>query len=224
MIKNNIWRFRKIRISFALVLVLSMGSMGFAQQWSSWSVVSGVKDIAYRGQSGTCLASGCLKSVEFRNNSKRSIQFTYTIWSEDMQDKSKEVKDTGITSILAGATVSVKGAALKRVVIEEKSAATGTSTAAQATLELEATLRDASLEHSFDQTISAIRSAVAKGADLNAAKVGGSTALAYALDLVKSQSDNANQFRNEPNLAKIFADGAAGWQRIADVLRALGAR
>jgi hypothetical protein len=132
--------------------------------WSDWRYTTGGgTDIEYRWRMGMCLAPGCLKDVEFRNNTK-TIRFDYTIWSEGMVDKGAEVKNTGTISVLSESTskaVAGAGGNLKRVIITiNKSAASDIATAAQATYELGETVRLA--DKDFTQAISNIRSAVAK--------------------------------------------------------------
>ena len=62
-------------------------------------------------------AGGLLKDVEFRNNSKSTVAFTYTIWSEGLKDKGDEVSTTGITAVSPQSKSSaVTGSGGKKVV------------------------------------------------------------------------------------------------------------
>jgi hypothetical protein len=70
-----------------------------------------------------CLAAGCPKDVEFRNRTKQTIGFDYTIWSEGMRDKGEEVKDAGSLTVFAESTskaVAARGGGITRVSIERK--------------------------------------------------------------------------------------------------------
>ena len=93
-------------------------------EWSSWSAVRGDTDVEYRWRATPCLATGCAKDVQFRNNSKQTVAFNYTIWSEGMRDKGQEVKDTGSTTVFAESNSTVVagsgGARITRVYVERK--------------------------------------------------------------------------------------------------------
>jgi hypothetical protein len=70
-----------------------------------------------------CLASGCPKDVEFRNNTKETVRFDYTIWSEGIPDKGEEVKDTGSLTVFAESTskaVAGRGGRIIRLSIDRR--------------------------------------------------------------------------------------------------------
>jgi hypothetical protein len=115
----------RVAIIGALLLVVAATTPLMAQgDWSGWNAVRGNADIEYRWRATACLANGCGKDVQFRNNSKETVAFDYTIWSEGMQDKGEEVKDTGSTTVLAQSSSNVValsgGPRITRVYVERK--------------------------------------------------------------------------------------------------------
>ena len=111
-------------LMFTVILACAAGS--FAQEdWSGWNVVRGGLDIEYRWRLRSCQPVGCFKDVEFRNNSKETVAFTYTIWSEGLKDKGDEVSTTGVTAVSpqskSSAVTGSGGQKVVRVSIERRS-------------------------------------------------------------------------------------------------------
>ena len=104
---------RKLRIGSLLVLSAALCAPWPARAqgaWSAWSSANGGEGaIEYRWRAnGMCLATGCPKDVEFRNNSKKEARFDYTIWSSGMVDAGEEVKDSGLCILRDESTDTVQ--------------------------------------------------------------------------------------------------------------------
>jgi hypothetical protein len=114
------------RIILVVSLILGVSPLALAQgSWSDWgSTGGGGTSIEYRWRLKLCQPVGCFKEVEFRNNTKSTILFDYTIWSEGLPDKGAEVKEIGIASVSPDRTASVQagsgGEKINRITINLK--------------------------------------------------------------------------------------------------------
>jgi hypothetical protein len=92
---------RKLAL-FSLLFFSLMQISAEGNAWSNWAAAYGSPNgIEYRWRfSGACLANGCGKDLQFRNNTSHQLAIKYAAHMERMGDSSNEVIEDG-TAILS---------------------------------------------------------------------------------------------------------------------------
>lgn len=107
-----------------LTCLLMVKASGEAKDWSDWTPAIGSSAINYRWRfsSAGCLANGCFKDLQFRNDASKELVFKFAAHVERMGDGDAEDTETGSTTVNAGSISGVlslgKGGKLLRVLVE----------------------------------------------------------------------------------------------------------